>query len=455
MMIKLNRNNCELTCSVLLFILGAMLFIYRRQWILAQTHPLDYDGFYYLQEIRSYALHGRGYYHEEPQLYFQFISKLASLFSLGPVQAFNLSVVLSLLIFATAVALLSWKTGSELLSSGLFVAVMQSEALFFLHYGFLKQSLGTALVVIAYAAIVRLTEGGSSKWAYVLSFLALFIGASMHLFSLVLALGLIALWIGEQLSKHGRLISWSPIALILFGLAIILVKRFPAELRLEYELPWDWERTRGWLSDLEVFQYRYSAVLVSLIGAVAAICCLNNRALWGMMLLWFSLNAPIWRHEGVCNRWLISSVSIFFILLALFAREGSARIASRNHRAVALFLLILFILSPALFRRTPRPVGPDMPISLIEQNARPLTNWISPEAVVVAPHGIQYRISYFLNRAAFKVKPANQRTSYFKLHRKQRYKQQCFRLREGIDKVPSGTSCVELGSGWVLSRLAE
>ncbi len=436
-------------------LLGACAFIARIDWLSKRRYPLDYDGFYYLQELASRQLDGKGYYHQGFHPFFSTVSSIGSLFRLEPLQTLHLSILVSLLLFAVALALLAWNTNRRFPAAALFALALQSEPLFYLHYGYTKQGLGTALAACGFALLLfhdfRASRPDRLSFA---GLICICLGAVTHLFAGVLAAVLLYLKLWERegsrrpvAASAGLLLS-GVIALALYSRGVF------SGLRLESQLAWEWAYSKGWLSSLEVNQYRYYALLGCSVILAAAVSALRSRMFWGLALLWLFLTAPIWRTlGGVCQRWLISGVPVL-LLMASAAFAGLRRrppFETPSCRIVFSGILLIGALMPSMLSSSARPVGPGIPAALFEKNAAILKRWIPESAAVVAPHGIQFQVSYFLKRTAARTAPLHLGPlQLFEIRR--RTAGDCCASLDGATEIPLDAGCAALDRFWVITR---
>ncbi|MDB5037009.1 MAG: hypothetical protein JWQ35_537, partial [Bacteriovoracaceae bacterium] len=118
--------------------------------------PVEYNSFYYLVELREYASTGSGYY--SPFLPFFFVlSKIQHFFGLSDIETYNSVVIASFLIFAGALAAMSYDKKRPFVAPAMIFILLSSRMIFFAHYSYLKQAAGVAFFA-SYLGFVHLAK---------------------------------------------------------------------------------------------------------------------------------------------------------------------------------------------------------------------------------------------------------------------------------------------------------
>lgn len=394
----------------LVFLVALFLFlliVYTRfKWLLRQEYPLDFDGFYYLQEFRSRIEGGHSYF-GTTNPYFFITTGVGRLIGAAPMQIYNYSVIGSYLLFLLALGLCSFNKEICSPAAVLVSAATRSDAIFYLFYGYLKQGFALAMFTLG-LALFKLV--GTKSAGRAVAGAALLLAAVVHLFAAaaLVAVGSAALSLRTKRFPFVLLCSFAVI-LGLTAAAIFAGKSFIGELTWTGGFPWQQAAKRNWISQYEQFEYPIYFTTALLISLAAISYPLRLPVV--MFLLVLLLSAPIWREGGTAwYRFLVSSPAIWFIGLSAFILQP---VPLRVVKSWAISGAILLSYGAALITCGPLPmegrrIGPAMKPELLSMSASLFRHWLPENAFIKAPHGIQYRVAYFLERRSAREFPIDQ-----------------------------------------------
>ena len=384
-----------------------LLIIYTRfKWLLQQVYPLDFDGFYYLLEFRSRIEEGHSYF-GTANPYFFITTGIGRLIGAAPMQIYNSSVIGSYLLFLLALGLCSFNREICSPAAVLVSAAARSDAIFYLFYGYPKQGFALAMFTLG-LALFKLA--GTRSTTRAVAGAALLLAAVVHLFAAatLAAAGSAALSLRMRRFPFVLLCSFAVI-LGLTAAATFAGKSFIGELTWTGGFPWQEAAKRNWISQYEQFEYPVYFTTALLISAAAISYPLRLPLV--MFLLVLLLSAPIWREGGTAwYRFLVSSPAIWFIGISALILQP---VPLRAVKSWAISGAILLLYAAALINCGPMPVegrriGPAMKPELLSKSAGLFRQWLPEKAFIKAPHGIQYRVAYFLERRSAREFPKDQ-----------------------------------------------
>jgi hypothetical protein len=437
------RRPLTVVCVVVCVLASVVLFIGNLR-LIAMPWPLDYDGFYYLTEIRSYQETSRGHYFPF-QPFFAFLNIFVTTFSLSAPHAFHTSVVVTLAVFGLAVSLLALDVKRPHRAALLLVCVCASQSLFFTHYGFLKQAAGITAFVAMLAALHALANVRSTVVITVIIVALGLFAASFHKFSALLTVATLAC--ATALPRPAR-----AIGAVLAGAALcfLFATAAPDISQLSWRSsPATTAFSRGQINAFEQLELVLHVLLVVIMVGYATWTRRAEPRLLVACALFCLLRAPLWGAEN----WRMerSSFWVAFIAMAFFLRvdfRAASQDTIKNVLASA-FALVVVVATVAL-PRTPHVLGPGMPVESIAHAAPLMSAWIPAGAVVHAPHGVQFRVTYFWRLPAARTPPAGS-TEGFTVGCVERGRA-CPRVADvQASDVPSLT-CVRLDDAWQVSR---
>lgn len=390
--------------AVLLGFVGVHFAQERWNWLASHRCPLDYDGFYYLQELTYRLNQGTGYYHGFSP-FFRALTDLARLFDLTPATTLNVWVWGSLLLLSVGFVLLIGRSGTWWwLSPALAVLVWLSDTLFYLHYGFLRQAGAFALLVTGLA----LFRSHPAQWAgtevlnRAAGFVLIVIAAVFHLFAGLVGL-LFVLFDKEMGNWRWRIGT----ALPLFAASVyfLIPKAGPlaAGLTIAAKPAWEAARLAGQITPFETAEFWIYAAAGAGLTAVGALKRSRSPLFWALVALFALMVLPVWSQEmgGFAYRLIRSAPWALFLALAVGL--GDAPADEAKDRRPFLPVLLVGVLAAVLMARlllpaSTRPIGPSMAPETLERHGPLLKAWIPKGTFVQAPHGIQFRVTYFLGR---------------------------------------------------------
>jgi len=400
--------------SLALCVYGAYTYLIAVRALLAPTWPIEYDSFYYLLELRRYAESGTGFFTRHLP-FFYFFGKISAVLGWNELQTFRFIVVGSTLAFIGALFALAFDRKRPYAAFLIAYLAFSSKILFYAHYGFLKQAVGMGAFAAFLAFFVR-ARLGHRPWIRICCLAAaLCFGVLAALFHkstgfLVLIFSFFMLR-PEFWSRFKSKSNWTKRAALAIGVFAVLFVFLCLQRRLDlkqfFTVMWPPDWYGYWIhhviSPREFGEY----VSYPLCATVMAVALISLRGkweephlalliFWGLAFFFFTENA--WRF-GLTSAW------IFFIALALFQRvPESDGLPPRD--LVLKGYVVLFALGSLALSDKPRAVGPGMDVELIPRNREWLVKWIPPTATVVAPHGVEFRVTYFLGLDAVQDMPA-------------------------------------------------
>lgn len=440
----------------LFLVLTGREILLRAQWLATRPYPLDYDGFYYLQELSHRLVSGKGYYHHFSP-FFATLEGTARLFSLTPEQTLNVWVMGTLFVLSLSLALIACDRPVWWLAPGFVWLVWQSDVLFYLFYGFLKQSGALAAACLGIVCSERAFPGPSGRSRVPLAFgsACLAVATLYHPYGFLLS----ALYL---LLAHNMRIQYKIIVFVLITALALVGEHSTITKGAELIQSISWSRQPAWfwawrLEGISPFELgEYVIYLVSGIALAAyAIIQRDGWALvWGCLAVYFVMSLPIWKHEigGFSYRLLRSSVPLLFLAFALAtARHAKTTKAWYLTHYITGILMVALLTGRLLLPAHPHPIGPDMDVQSIAGNSEVLAAWIPKNALVIAPHGIQFRITYFIKRHSSRNLSVARSWSgpVFIVGREPPTDAACVRPSALPTTLPS-PSCLCLGGGWYI-----
>ena len=450
----------------LMLFLGLREAFARLELISSMGLPRDYNGFYYLHEITHRLEHsGRGYYHDF-NLFFSFAAATARFFSLSPLQTINTSIFASLFAFAAGVTLLGWNRKLWYLSSVLFYLAWQSEPLFFLHYGLLKQTWAQALFV--YGLLFALAAPRlPARRIFLLSISAacFVLAAVSHVF----IAGVTLLFLAALMFKSGKAGLWKH-RWILAGAFLlaacsgaVFLYHYPkpifSSFSFESKLPWDSVSVPGSLSPREKLQYQLYFFFAFLFVLTGILNKVKEPFFWISWVIFLTLSLPIWSttYDAFWIRFMYSAPP-FFLIGAALALQNSDLSLKRGGLLQVVFLLLFLIMvwAKSSVPAGPRIIGPGLEEKYLSTYRETLKKWIPPGSFVQAPMGVQFMITYFLGRpAATRLPEFSSYEHYFEVIREPEPPSDCLYLALATDGIPFGTKCVALNQDWSIRKRAQ
>lgn len=435
---------------------GLLLVVHARlNWLFAKRYPNSTDGFYYLQEFKQRIFSGRPYYTAR-SVFFSLWSELARLLNLTPVDLYNVIFISSLLFVCIALRIYidrpvyDWRV---LTACFVFLA---SDLLFYRHYAFLKQGFAMSVFLLGLSFLrkagrLQLT---ARRAASVVGIFLLVLASATHIlagiFSLVF---LIFLFLPDRRQ-------WLVLIPAAGGITALLLLNYTSRsiFALNSVTEFSWWGTCKILqcSQLEWAEFgAYSALLV----LVSCIWLFVKRpAQWrfpvSALILIIILNAPLWTREGdMLQRLAVSSCWLLLVVMAEAVARN--RKIPADETAPAQFILIALAIFIAFgystFGRKPY-AGFKLNPELLENHKKTLKDWIPENAFVLAEHGLQFQVSYFLDRSSAFRLPSGAVTQGKRFYLR---KSEGFTTCPGVNelKQAAGAACVSLDETWSIFDL--
>lgn len=446
--------------AVLLGLLCVYIAMERWNWLASHRYPLDYDGFYYLQELSHRLARGTGYY-QGFSPFFRALTDLVRLFDLTPATTLNVWVWGSLLLLSVGFVLIGRSGTWWWLVPALAGLVWLSDTLFYLHYGFLRQAAAFALLVTGLA----LFRSHPPQWAgtevltRAAGLVLIVIAAVFHLFAGLVGL-LFVLFDREMGNWRWRIGTALP--LLAASVYFLIPKAGPlaAGLTIAARPAWEAARLAGQITPFETAEFWiYAAAGIGLAAAGA----LNRRRsplFWALVALFALMVLPVWSQEmgGFAYRLIRSAPWVLFLALAVGLGDAPADEAKVRPFLPVLLVGVLaaVLVARLLLPASTRPIGPSMAPETLERHGALLKAWIPEGTFVQAPHGIQFRVTYFLGRPSardlsqgLKEKEHN----YYIIGTEPPAGLACPDITTGAVASP-GTGCLRLDPWWCVWRVA-
>ncbi len=418
----------------LIFLLSSLLLGYlveeRLMWMLV-PYPHSTDGFYYLKEISSRLSGGHGYYTTFSP-YFTLVAGLGKLLGMHEGLLYPLIIFLTASLFSCALVL-------PLLSRELFhlcpLAAMIpwiSDLLFFRIYAFPRQALSMAIFSAAALLVTRRTSV-SQLWRWLL------IAAATCMHVLGAALGALLL-LADAKASNSRKIA---VILALGGCAAVLVYSIVSGEKEIFRtenpsmLPsWVGDCHQVGCSALEFAEFISGFVLALVLATTLLFCssCQERKKALLLCACYFIFVLPIWDNEGLLSARLSYSALVPLVAAGLLAFPRYFPIYS------------LLLLGMSLIFSAGSYSAKELPVKPIIQNQKLLKQWIGPNDLIRADHGIQFVASYLLDRKAVKRYPA--KGPYFELMRRSSRRPECIPAQSSVDFTLA--RCLDLGNRWII-----
>lgn len=389
--------------AVLLGFIGVYFAREQWNWLASHRYPLDYDGFYYLQELSHRLNQGTGYY-QGFSPFFRTLTDLARLFDLTPATTINVWVWGSLLLLSVGFVLIGRSGTWWWLSPALAVLVWLSDTLFYLHYGFLRQAGAFALLVTGLALLRSHPpqRAGTEVLNRAAGLVLIVIAAVFHLFAGLV--GLLFVLFDREMGNWRRRIG-TALPLLAASVYFLIPKAGPlaAGLTIAAKPAWEAARLAGQITPFETAEFWIYAAAGTGLAAAGAFSRRRSPLFWALVALLVVMVLPVWSQEmgGFAYRLMRSAPWVLFLALAVGLGDAPADEAKDRRPLVPVLLvgvLAAVLMARLLLPASTRPIGPSMAPETLEQHGPLLKAWIPEGTFVQAPHGIQFRVTYFLGR---------------------------------------------------------
>ncbi|NMC61963.1 MAG: hypothetical protein GYA55_02215 [SAR324 cluster bacterium] len=418
--------------------------VYRWHWMKTNPYPLDYDAFYYLTEIKHRIEFGEGYYTHN-SLFFFIISALVKISGVNVIDGYYLAVIGALALFACSLYMLQVKETKSLFALAFPALVFNSDALFYLHYGFLKQVWGMAIFTLSLALFAHASRIECWRGILRASALAAFtFSCIFHLSSAVIGLFSAT----SYLIFRGKWKLFAPLLIVAVGIFLLHwsanTKPVLESFQPYFNLPWRWAMAHGWMNSFEYAEY--STYFIASILFVLLTKSFSRTQAFVAMLPYLISILPLWSDEFAFRyRLMISSTSLFFLCLSITL--GKACIHER--KITISWLIVILCGSRLFFEPGIHKIGPGMPVESLSSNVEKLDRYLPKDAFIVAPHGIQFRITYFLNRPSARRLPKNFPTAKI-FFLDENSSVNCLPISSLNNRTSDEVDCVRLDAKWIL-----
>lgn len=426
----------ETIFKILAGILLLLIIAERWEWLAIKKYPNSTDSFFYLQEFKFRLEQGRGYYVEN-SLFFTVWSALGELFNLTPVEIFNAVFLTGLALFI--VAILSFFEFSFSAAAGAAILMfLASDLLFYRHYAFLKQGFAVSIAALGASFLFRRPT--------VLGVLLMAFASAMHFFAAGISLVFIAAWAAcFGRGKLGKAASVFAVAILgaAFFTALIFSGKEIFEILPAGDSGWWGACHEMNCSEYEWFEFSFYTLLVILCAAfVFSSASSRKRCLVGAALtLVIFLNLPIWTAEGdMLKRLAVSSIWIVYIAAAM---AGAADDSKKRYLQGALCLASLILVSAFYMAERKSYRSSRVPHEALEAHAAELKHAIPETAFILAEHGLQFAMTYFISRqSASNLPPGLEDGVYYELT--DNPEERC------VDRNLDGRFCLSIDGKWSL-----
>ena len=395
--------------AVLLGLLCVYIALERWQWLASHRYPLDYDGFYYLQELSHRLANGTGYYHGFSP-FFRGLADLARLFDLTPATTLNVWVWGSLLLLSVGFGLIGRSGRWWWLSPALALLVWLSDTLFYLHYGFLRQA-GAFAMLVTGLALFRThppQRAGTGVLNRAGGLVLIVIAAVFHLFAGLVGL-IFVLFDREMGNWRWRIGMALPLLAASVYFLIPKVGPLAAGLTIAARPAWEAARLAGQITPFETAEFWIYAAAGAGLAVVGVLNRRRSPLFWALVALFVLMVLPVWSQEtgGFAYRLIRTAPSVLFLALAVGLGYAPAGEAGDRPFLPGLLggVLAAVLVARLLLPVSLHPIGPSMAPETLERHGPLLKAWIPEGTFVQAPHGIQFRVTYFLGRPTARELP--------------------------------------------------
>jgi hypothetical protein len=433
--------------NYIVFIIGSLLALViindRFTWLASFDYPTSTDGFYYLQEFKSRLLSSRPYYASN-SVFFVICTFLGEILDFGPVMLFNVIFVIGLLFLSSSFLVYSLNSHAIYFFPLFLSLVWGSDVIFFRHYAFLKQGFAIGLFCLGFSLFATNIECNIKK---ILGVILVFIASLCHIFVACLTAFLLLATLFKTKYRRVGLFLLPLILLAVYFLFPQLQSKFIFRNPFE-SLAFSWPAACSFAkcSSREYLEF----IIFSLSSFILLTYFLFNNTYTGysflFLLVILILNAPIWTDEGhMSYRLAFSSMWVFLLLVGRCVVD----IASFNKLISLIIIPVAFCMSYFLTEGKAYR-GNDSLIKSLSQNGEKLSEWLPNNAVILAEHGMQFRVTYFLQRkSAIELKEETQEDNIFILSKTSGF-DSCIAVNE-LSKQ-NATNCVLIEPNWYLFK---
>ncbi len=450
--------NIFLTALILVSI--ATVLNIRIDWLLSKEYPNSTDGFYYLQEFKYRLLTGSGYY-VKSSVFFTIWTYIGSLFNLNELQIHNLIFISSLILFSAAI-LIHVSQFNQIKRFYFWPAIaiiylyFSSDLLFYRHYAFLKQ--GFAVSLFFFGLVIFARENFTSRFLSYAGLALVFLASMMHIFAAGLASIYLLIIFSKQLKNRKFVILVLCCSFLYLLYNLYFHPKFLFSLNPISESGW-WETCKILrCSEYETSEfYNYSVFLIlAIVSAAFYPQIRNSRITLASLFVILLLNAPIWSYQGdMMIRLSVSSVWLFYILICDLAK---------TRISIIQFLVIFCVISSFLcYKNTVKKpyLSNRLPYNNLSKYNNAIKQWIDAESFILADHGYQFVLTYFLDRKSSDKFPKTEKISnYYELTTQDPYSPDSLNCVSVLGKrfMSSHTldslNCISIDNEWNILKLS-
>jgi hypothetical protein len=439
----------------LFIILAVLKIIQRCRWIWELPYPLSTDAYYYLHEMSNRLVSGQGYYTNFSP-FFWWCTLPGKLLSLSELEIFNLTICTGILVLSFSLGYLVFSRQDWWRTPAMIYLIWASDILFYRHYAFLKQ--GTAVAVLFLGTALLLNASFKSKrtaYCFKAAGIVLFVLAGLfHVFAALL----VPLFLLSSESSLKLKRSWKIGAVcVLAAAAVFFVSGHVGRIfeTTVFRFEWGWQSACKYTqcSSVEWMEMTAYCLFAFVFIGYGIWLRISSSFFWLIWFMYLFLNLPIWNlADHMSHRLALSSVWLCFLGCAVTFRIKTAAKNPPSNIIFLVFSLFLLIISWVCSSRI--YTGPPMAVELIANNREVLKKWIPEDSFVLARHGLQFRITYFLNRSSAKEFPENSDYAhYFELRKTKRKKKRCELLNSETRVISDAAECIALSNKWALFKI--
>ena len=424
-----------LTAAVL-----AQLVSARIRWLGNHPHPTAVDAYYYLQDFRHLLEHGRGYY--TPYSPFLFAAEvIGRCFGLNEFSLFSAIVLLSLALLSLSLGIFFLRVEGRWILPAMLSIPWISDLLFLQTYSYPRMFLSLGLLCSMLSALLVSGDILSQPRAPIrrkLAFLAgLAFSASMHAISAAIAV----FW---AILNYAR--SWKA-ALTLLGIFSATVAGYAAmtgkTLFAGYGLRWGTvvavpcgaaACTPGEAAEFWIFLFTWIGTVIYLFARRP-----KERSVYIFPLAVVLLKLPVWDASS----WMALRFSIVSLWLIAFSWGVTFLFDKRKQVASLCCAAIcsLFFLAADLYISPHADARPD--VEIISKNAEDLKRLLPEDCIIIAPHGVEFAITYYTGRASTNRLPKHAKYSMaFELRHEVSEPGKCVRLEPAANFRAAPPECI-------------
>ncbi len=379
-----------------------LLEIYNRvNWIYGREYLPNFDFFYYLQELTYRLQTGHGYY-LNLSLFFDILVMISKVLLLSPLNTIKLVILGNMIVFSTGVVLLSYNKKYWYLVPAIVYIIWGSDIIFYSSYEFIRQVSSISFVPLGmYLIKAHLRSRIKRKFNifFILGIIILFFSSIIHIFGQVF----IALYLFISAKKNGIRIKF---LLLLFFLASIYLNLNKLNLlfrSFSLTLPPFNIFFEDKINGMGFFLNLFIGVLVIFFRLKMKEKSDDSWLIWTLFIL---LYLPIWKTESGSYLVRFTYTSAFLLVLAL--AYDLAQSYSKEYKKAIIWAVFLLSLNNIVIKVIHRPpldeASPNPSLEAITSKKKILNQWLPENALIVAPQGVQYRITFFLHRRAVNYK---------------------------------------------------